>query len=59
MINSLDPVQTRQNIGSDLGPNGLTQDASQFRPSGLDPNCLSHGTMFYLLDPIVIFVCLI
>ena len=32
MINSLDPDQTRQNVRSDLGPNSLTQGASQFRP---------------------------
>ena len=32
MINSLDPDQTRQNVRSDLGPNSLTQGASQLRP---------------------------
>ena len=34
MINSLDPDQTRQNLNVrfDLGPNSLTQGASQFRP---------------------------
>ena len=32
MMNSLDPDQTRQNVRSDLGPNSLTQGASQFRP---------------------------